>query len=280
MRWVAKFVAAAFLLGLLPLIQQDAYNWCWYLARWVMRRAVRCLPEALQDEREREWDADLYQLKDRGFSALLWAVGILVHAPGLAQIERGLPSIPYLTVKRAFDLLVASSGLILLAPVLVIIAVAIRLTSPGQVVFGQSRIGRDGRAFVYYKFRVMAIESTANHPSNPPHPRITRIGGLLVRSAMDELPQLWNVIRGDMSLVGPRPLPPHVAKDLTSEQQELLKATPGLVSSTDVNESPPRTLEDMIKRNLEYVRHRSFRRDLKAMLVSFVHLMNWLFKRG
>jgi len=114
--------------------------------------------------------------------------------------------------KRAFDLLCIIPGLILLSPVLGIIAIAVRLTSPGPVIFRQQRAGRNRKLFTIYKFRTMVENSEAIGPGHTAKgdPRVTSVGHVLRRFKLDELPQLYNVLRGDMSLVGPRPkLPNH-----------------------------------------------------------------------
>ncbi len=158
MRMIATVLGTAFVFVILPLVLQDAYNWCWHLAHKVMRRAATCLPEHVRGDREREWNADLYQLRDRGLSALIWATGTLIHAPNLARIEQGLPSFQYSVAKRAFDVMVASLALALVAPVFGAIALIIRLTSPGPVLMRQVRIGRDGRSFRCLKFRTMRVD--------------------------------------------------------------------------------------------------------------------------
>jgi O-antigen biosynthesis protein WbqP len=110
-------------------------------------------------------------------------------------------------MKRATDLLGAIAGLVVLAPLMLVIAVAVRLDSPGPSLFRQRRIGRGSREFVIFKFRTMrtGTPDLASHLLGPGSNRVTRLGGILRRTSLDELPQLWNVLRGDMALVGPRP---------------------------------------------------------------------------
>jgi putative colanic acid biosysnthesis UDP-glucose lipid carrier transferase len=109
--------------------------------------------------------------------------------------------------KRLFDIVAAAAGLVFLAPLLLIISVLVRLDSKGPALFRQSRTGRDGRAFLIYKFRSMAVMEPGAEALQavPDDPRVTRIGRFLRRSSLDELPQLLNVLKGDMSIVGPRP---------------------------------------------------------------------------
>lgn len=112
-----------------------------------------------------------------------------------------------MTAKRAFDLLGALLGLLVLLPVLVVVAVVVRLSSPGPVLFRQTRVGRGGRDFVLFKFRTMAVRAGSERGTFDAGDatRVTRAGRFLRATKLDELPQLWNVVRGEMSLVGPRP---------------------------------------------------------------------------
>ena len=134
------------------------------------------------------------------------------------------------TGKRTLDFLLAAAGLILAAPVMLVCAIAVRLSSPGPVFFRQMRVGRDGRTFKILKFRTMIDEAERNGPnltvSNDP--RVTSVGKVLRKAKLDELPQLVNVIRGDMSVVGPRPeTPDHVAL-YSQVQREVLRVRPGI----------------------------------------------------
>ncbi|HET7458787.1 MAG TPA: exopolysaccharide biosynthesis polyprenyl glycosylphosphotransferase [Gemmatimonadaceae bacterium] len=145
----------------------------------------------------------------------------VVERNGVALVELVRPSLeaPQLLAKRAMDLVLAGAGLVALAPLLALIALAVRLTSRGPVFFAQPRVGFGGRRFRMYKFRSMVVDAEARKSSLAAHsvytdprlfkivndPRITRLGAFLRRTSLDELPQLWNVVRGEMSLVGPRP---------------------------------------------------------------------------
>jgi len=279
-KWLVQLLAAVFALALLPLLQQEAYSWCWHLAQWVMRSAAQCLPKEMRDERQRECDADLYQLKDRRLTALIWALGTLIHAPNLGRIEAGLPSVQYSISKRAYDLIVASLVLILALPLIAIIALAIRLGSPGPVIFRLRRVGRDGREITIHKFRVMhtgnnirlplATEGEALLLPSSRDPRITPVGRVLRRLSLDELPLVFDVLSGDLSVVGPRPLSPFELESYTAEQREVLKATPGMTPPMDLRRPFPRSREERIQNDLEYVRKRSFLVDLKIIFFSVI----------
>jgi lipopolysaccharide/colanic/teichoic acid biosynthesis glycosyltransferase len=134
--------------------------------------------------------------------------------------------------KRLVDILVAGLGLTSLAPVLGTIAAAVRLDSPGPALYRARRVGRGGVEFTMYKFRTMHVNRPAHGPriTHQSDPRVTRVGRLLRRTKIDELPQLWNVLIGDMSLVGPRPEDPHYVALYTPEQRRVLEARPGITS--------------------------------------------------
>jgi len=143
----------------------------------------------------------------------------------------------YHTVKRAFDILSSAAGLALLSPLLVAIAVAVRLDSPGPVLYRGRRMGRYGREFYIWKFRTMVTGADRAGPgiTVADDSRVTRVGRLLRRTKLDELPQLVNVLRGEMSIVGPRPEDPRYVALYTPEQRaQILSIRPGLTSPASV----------------------------------------------
>ena len=132
--------------------------------------------------------------------------------------------------KRVLDLLVSGAGLLLLSPLLFGLGVAVRLTSPGPALYRQERVGRRGRAFRLLKFRSMRVgaDRAGALVTGGGDPRITPLGRRLRRTKLDELPQLWNVLRGDMSLVGPRPEVPRYVSFYTPRQRRALEVRPGV----------------------------------------------------
>jgi len=134
--------------------------------------------------------------------------------------------------KRLFDVLASLAGLVILSPLFVLIAVAIKLDSPGPVFFRGRRVGRNGCLFDIYKFRSMVVDADRKGPgiTTAGDPRITRVGNALRRTKLDELPQLINVVRGEMSLVGPRPEDTRYVALYTSEQRRVLSVRPGITS--------------------------------------------------
>lgn len=138
--------------------------------------------------------------------------------------------------KRVFDLLAAGAGLIILAPVFFVIAAAIKLSSDGPIVYKATRIGRFGKTFKLMKFRSMVVNADAVGPgiTTSGDPRITSVGRVLRKTKLDELPQLVNVFRGEMSIVGPRPEDPRYVSMYTDEQKRVLEVRPGITSQASI----------------------------------------------
>jgi lipopolysaccharide/colanic/teichoic acid biosynthesis glycosyltransferase len=190
--------------------------------------------------------------------------------------------------KRAFDITLASLLLCLLTPVLLGVWILIRLTSPGGAIFRQTRIGRHGRPFVMYKFRTMQVgcpddihrayvrKLLTDQPTldgGAPgiyklhaDPRLTRIGHLLRRASLDELPQLINVVRGDMSMVGPRPALPWEAELFPPTHLARFLATPGVTGLWQTSGRNTLTMLDGLDLDIEYVRRQSFLLDLLILI--------------
>jgi lipopolysaccharide/colanic/teichoic acid biosynthesis glycosyltransferase len=170
--------------------------------------------------------------------------------------------------KRTLDIALASLGLVLGAPVLAGAVLAIRLESPGHPIYRQRRIGKDGRAFDLYKLRTMvhgAEHVGAGMAVNEGDPRITRVGAFLRRTSLDELPNLLNVLRGDMSMVGPRPTIPVQVDQYTERQRGRLRVRPGITGWAQVNGRASLPWSERIELDLWYVDHRSLALDLRIL---------------
>jgi len=138
-------------------------------------------------------------------------------------------------MKRLFDIVVAAIVLVALLPVFAVIAGAILITDPGPIIYRGTRVGRGGRLFQIYKFRTMTVSATGTSPITVSNDtRVTSIGRILRATKLDELPQLINVLRGDMSLVGPRPESPHYVAYYTAEQRAVLNVRPGITGAAQV----------------------------------------------
>lgn len=186
----------------------------------------------------------------------------------------------YLIAKRIMDICGALIGLICLSWLFLIVAVLIKLEDPkGPVFFKQVRVGKDGKEFYMYKFRSMVTnaeellesllplnETTGAMFKMKNDPRVTKIGKFIRKTSIDELPQLWNVLKGDMSLVGPRPpLPREVAQYTEYDKQRLL-VTPGCTGLWQVSGRNDLGFNEMVELDLKYIRERSILYDLKIIL--------------
>lgn len=198
-----------------------------------------------------------------------------------------------MTAKRTFDLVASLLGGLMLLPVGAFIALLIRLDDRGPVFFVQERVGRGGRPFGLYKFRTMRVAGAAGE-AGPQltvgrDPRITRAGSVLRRYKLDELPQLLNVIRGEMSLVGPRPEVPRYVAMYTPEQRAVLSVRPGITDLASIkyrhenallaeSSDPESTyvsvvMPDKLRLNLDYLRHGSLVSDVSIILKTLLHIL-------
>ena len=186
----------------------------------------------------------------------------------------------YRPAKRAIDISFAAAALVLLAPLMLALTVAIALGSRGTPLFRQRRVGRFGRQFRMWKFRTMVCDAELRRAEllaqSSEHgwlhldrdPRVTRIGRVLRRTSIDELPQLLNVVSGDMSLVGPRPLPPVESDRLPDWSAQRLDVRPGLTGLWQVRGRTQLDLSSMLRLDCEYVRAVSWRTDLKILALT------------
>ena len=187
-------------------------------------------------------------------------------------------TIMYFVIKKIIDLLGSIIGLILLSPILIITAIAIKLDSKGPVFFIQERVGKNEQVFNMYKFRSMVIDAEEklyklkdkNEMSGPmfkmkDDPRITKIGRFIRKTSIDELPQLFNVLKGEMSLVGPRPNLPREVIKFTDYQKNKFLATPGLTCYWQVMGRNNIDFEDWIELDIKYIRKRNTWEDIKLI---------------
>jgi lipopolysaccharide/colanic/teichoic acid biosynthesis glycosyltransferase len=174
----------------------------------------------------------------------------------------------YDVTKRAIDLVGATVGLTLSAPLVAASAIAVRLEDRGPVLFRQERVGRDGELFDVLKLRTMVVNAHtqgAGYAVDRGDSRITRVGSLLRKTSLDELPQLWNVLRGEMSLVGPRPTLSYQVEQYTERQRRRLEVKPGLTGWAQVNGRASLSWPDRIELDVWYVEHRSLALDARIL---------------
>ena len=180
--------------------------------------------------------------------------------------------------KRAIDIIGAGSGLLLLSPVIAIVACAVKFTSKGTVFFSQKRVGKNGELFDMYKFRSMVVNAEElkeklahqNEMSGPmfkmkDDPRVTKVGKFIRKTSLDELPQLWNVLKGDMSLVGPRPSLPKEVAQFEKWMYKRLSVKPGLTCFWQVSGRNNIDFEDWMKLDIKYVDERNIWIDIKLI---------------
>lgn len=209
-----------------------------------------------------------------------------------ASLERGSISrneTAYLVCKRVFDIVASFCALVLLSPVFLVICLIIYLDDPhGSPIFSQMRIGKNGKAFRFYKFRSMVVNAEdlleklqdQNEMSGPAFkmkndPRITKVGRFIRKTSLDELPQLWNVFKGDMSFVGPRPPLPNEVAQYTEEQKKRLSVTPGLTCYWQVQ--PSRNdldFDEWFELDMQYLRERSMSTDIKIIFQTVLVMLH------
>ena len=235
------------------------------------------------------------QARDAPYVSVVPALTALYVDPRSATEVGGVPLVPLgrptrvrtrFPCKRLLDVVGSATLLLLAAPLLALVAVAVRLGDGGPALFRQPRVGRDGTPFDILKFRTMVVGADQMQQSLAAanvtdgllfkvaeDPRVTRVGRLLRRTSVDELPQLWNVLRGQMSLVGPRPLAvePHA---FTAEEAERHSVRPGITGYWQLSGGNDLTYAEMVRLDLAYVRHWSLSLDLRLLLRTFPALVH------
>ncbi|MGE4285757.1 MAG: sugar transferase [Phycisphaerae bacterium] len=178
--------------------------------------------------------------------------------------------------KRFIDLVVSFLALFLLSPLMLLIVVAVRLESRGNPLFCQVRAGRGAEPFMLFKFRTMRpdVDPYGNSPQDGRDPRLTKIGRWLRETSLDELPQLLNVMMGEMSLVGPRPLYVVQVLEWNERQRRRLEVKPGLTGLAQISGRGSLTIEEKLELDVEYVEKRSFLLDMKILLYTFISLFS------
>lgn len=193
----------------------------------------------------------------------------------------------YMFFKRIFDIILSAVGLLVLAIPCLIIALFIFACDRGPVFYTQERVGKDGKKFMIYKFRSMYVNADTlleklkekNEVTGPMFkmkndPRVTSVGRFLRKTSLDELPQLWNVLRGDMSLVGPRPPLPSEVREYSDYDKQRLWVIPGCTGLWQATERNNVGFSEMVNLDLTYIQHRSLLLDAKIILLTFLMIVH------
>jgi lipopolysaccharide/colanic/teichoic acid biosynthesis glycosyltransferase len=192
--------------------------------------------------------------------------------------------------KRVLDLVISALGLVLLSPLMLVLGIWIKLDSKGPIFYRGERVGKDGRPFLMYKFRTMVVEADRVGPAITfrDDPRITKVGEFLRRTKLDELPQMINVLKGEMSMVGPRPEDPSYVAHYNAHQREVLRVKPGITGLTQLEYRDEASMLDSAKADedyltqimpaklrmdLDYVQDRSLALDIKILWQTAIMLL-------
>ena len=184
-------------------------------------------------------------------------------------------------MNRAADVALAGLGLVVTSPLLVAAGLAVKLEDRGPVLFRQTRVGKDGKDFELLKLRSMVVDAErtgAGHAVDRGDRRITRVGRLLRRTSIDELPQLWNIVRGDMSVIGPRPTLRYQVERYTERQRRRLDVRPGLTGWAQIHGRATLPWAERIELDVWYVEHRSSRVDLRILMRTPLALFGGTYK--
>lgn len=185
----------------------------------------------------------------------------------------------YLAIKRLIDIIGSLIGIILLSPLYIIIAILIKFDSPGKVVFGHTRKGKGGKDIKVYKFRTMYSNASEIFESFTPEqkeeyytnfkldndPRVTKLGGFLRKTSLDELPQLFNILKGDMTIIGPRPIVEKEVEKYGDKAEKLFSVVPGLGGYWQANGRSDTTYEERVEMDMYYIDHMCFTLDAKIL---------------
>ena len=193
----------------------------------------------------------------------------------------------YLAIKRLIDIIGSLIGIILLSPIYIIIAILIKFDSPGKIVFGHTRKGKGGKDIKVYKFRTMysnaneIFESFTSEQKEEYYknfkldndPRVTKLGGFLRKTSLDELPQLFNILKGDMTIIGPRPIVEKEISKYGDKAEKLFSVVPGLAGYWQANGRSDTTYEERVEMDMNYIDNMSFYLDVKILFQTAISVL-------
>lgn len=205
----------------------------------------------------------------------------------MIEVEDSNSKVFYNFFKRFFDIVLSIIGSVVLSPVILIVFIVIKLDSEGKAIFGHERIGKDMKKIKVYKFRTMYSNSQEifdNFTEEQKQefyenfkldndPRITRVGNFLRKTSLDELPQLFNILKGDMTIVGPRPIVEEEIKKYGNKVEKVFSVLPGLTGYWQANGRSDTTYEERVKMDMHYVQNRSLLLDFKIILKTFISVI-------
>lgn len=208
----------------------------------------------------------------------------LIITPKITRTTKRTNAINYIQIKRIFDVIIASIALILLSPIFLLLAIIIKIDSKGSVFFAHTRIGKNGKKFKMYKFRTMYENAQEMIKDFTPEqrkeweenfklkddPRITKIGKVLRKTSLDELPQIINIIKGDLSIIGPRPVIDEELEKYGENREKFLSLTPGLTGYWQANGRSDTTYKKRMQMELYYIDHVSAKLDLQIFFKTFI----------
>jgi len=176
--------------------------------------------------------------------------------------------------KRIVDIVISLPAVVILLPVFVVISIAIKLSGKGPAIFKQERAGKNGKPFIFYKFRTMRadVDPFGSSPKTGDDPRLTRVGKLLREYSLDELPQLFNILKGDMSFIGPRPLYVSQMAEWDERQKKRLLVKPGLTGLAQISGRGQLTREEKLELDVKYVETAGFLTDIKIILATIAQV--------
>ena len=188
-------------------------------------------------------------------------------------MRRGKNGIYCRYIKRLLDILLSGCALVVLSPVLLIVAILVRTKLGSPVIFCQERPGKDEKIFKMYKFRSMTDERDENGNLLPDDARLTKFGRTLRSTSLDELPELWNIFKGDMSIVGPRPLLTNYLPYYTEEERHRHDVRPGLTGWAQINGRNTTNWDDRLQQDIDYVNECTFVKDVRILLITVLKVV-------
>jgi lipopolysaccharide/colanic/teichoic acid biosynthesis glycosyltransferase len=253
-------------------IAEEILGWVTPICRRVLRRGARRLPGEWPARYAEEWEAELLALPGGPITQLAWTIRTRFGVRALKAALAHSPQTRVSLLKEVFDRVGAVAMLVGAAPMVLLLAAAVKLTSRGPAFFRQERVGRGGDSFQMLKLRSMYVDADQRLDGLPveestgrPDPRVTPLGRFIRRYSLDELPQLLNVLRGDMSLVGPRPPMPREVLLYADADSRLMLVKPGLTGLWQISRRSDLTWEESMRVDLRYVDNWSLTLDLTIL---------------